>query len=102
MTAYVLAPAGGAFPRGNVGVGFRNLRDRLLLRLRDTDYPFHACAAVYGRLHIRDTPWLDGVPFQEASPGYPGPWDRRWGIAAYLREVPFGGQPSPGEESYAT
>ena len=48
---------------------------------------FNACAVVYGHLHVRGTRWLDGVPFQEVSLGYPSQWDRRRGIADYLREV---------------
>jgi 3',5'-cyclic AMP phosphodiesterase CpdA len=48
---------------------------------------FGACAVVYGHLHIRGTTWLDGVPFQEVSLGYPRQWDRGRGIGAYLREV---------------
>ncbi len=48
---------------------------------------FNACAVVYGHLHIRGTQWLDGVPFQEVSLGYPHQWDRRQGVGAYLREV---------------
>ena len=48
---------------------------------------FNACAVVYGHLHIRGTRWLDGVPFQEVSLGYPRQWDRRRGIDSYLREV---------------
>ena len=48
---------------------------------------FNACAVVYGHLHIRGTHWLDGVPFQEVSLGYPNQWDRTRGVGAYLREV---------------
>ncbi len=48
---------------------------------------FNACAAVYGHLHIRGTRWLDGVPFQEVSLGYPDQWNQKLGIGAYLREV---------------
>ncbi len=48
---------------------------------------FNACAVVYGHLHIRGTHWLDGVPFQEVSLGYPRQWDRARGLGAYLREV---------------
>ena len=48
---------------------------------------FGACAVVYGHLHIRGTRWLDGVPFQEVSLGYPRQWDRTRGLGAYLREV---------------
>ncbi len=56
-------------------------------RTRGWHRRFNACAVVYGHLHIRDTHWLDGVPFQEVSLGYPGQWDRTRGIGAYLREV---------------
>jgi hypothetical protein len=48
---------------------------------------FGACAVVYGHLHIRKTDWLDGVPFQEVSLGYPHQWNRARGMGAYLREV---------------
>ena len=48
---------------------------------------FGAGAVVYGHLHIRGTRWLDGVPFQEVSLGYPRQWNRDRGIGAYLREV---------------
>ena len=48
---------------------------------------FNACAVVYGHLHIRGTAWLDGVPFQEVSLGYPGQWHPERGMGAYLREV---------------
>ncbi|MDE2812740.1 MAG: metallophosphoesterase [Gemmatimonadota bacterium] len=56
-------------------------------RTRGWHRRFNACAVVYGHLHIRDTHWLDGVPFREVSLGYPQQWDRRRGIGAYLREV---------------
>ena len=56
-------------------------------RTRGWHVRFGACAVVYGHLHIRGTKWLDGVPFQEVSLGYPRQWDRRRGVAAYLREV---------------
>ena len=48
---------------------------------------FGACAAVYGHLHIRGTTWVDGVPFQEVSLGYPSNWRQELGVAHYLREV---------------
>lgn len=48
---------------------------------------FNACAVVYGHLHIPGIRWLDGVPFQEVSLGYPRQWDRTRGVGAYLREV---------------
>ena len=56
-------------------------------RTRGWHRRFNACALVYGHLHIRGTKWLDGVPFQEVSLGYPHQWDRRRGVGAYLREV---------------
>ena len=56
-------------------------------RTRGWHRRFNACAVVYGHLHIRGTQWLDGVPFQEVSLGYPQQWDRRRGVGAYLREV---------------
>ena len=56
---------------------------------------FNACAVVYGHLHIRGTHWLDGVPFQEVSLGYPHQWDRTRGIRAYLREVMIAPRNSP-------
>jgi len=34
---------------------------------------------VYGHLHIPRTTWHDGVPFVEASLGYPREWRRRGG-----------------------
>lgn len=48
---------------------------------------FNACAVVYGHLHLRGEWWLDGVPFQEVSLGYPRDWNQRHGVSAYLREV---------------
>ena len=48
---------------------------------------FNACAVIYGHLHIRRTVWLDGVPFQEVSLGYPGQWDPAHGVPHYLQEV---------------
>lgn len=48
---------------------------------------FNAGAVVYGHLHIPDTQWLDSVPFQEVSLGYPRQWNQQRGIGAYLREV---------------
>ena len=48
---------------------------------------FNARAVIYGHLHIRDTTWLDGVPFQEVSLGYPSQWRRELGVGHYLREV---------------
>ena len=56
-------------------------------RTRGWHRRFGACAVVYGHLHIRGTTWLDGVPFQEVSLGYPRQWDRRRGIDSYLHEV---------------
>ena len=48
-----------------------------------------ACAVVYGHLHIRATRWLDGVPFQEVSLGYP----QQWGPPPRHRLLPAGGDP---------
>ena len=56
-------------------------------RTRGWHRRFNACAVVYGHLHIRKIDWLDGVPFQEVSLGYPHQWDRTRGCGAYLREV---------------
>ena len=56
-------------------------------RTRGWHRRFNACAVVYGHLHIRGIRWLDGVPFQETSLGYPKQWDRRRGVSAYLHEV---------------
>ena len=56
-------------------------------RTRGWHRRFNAAAVVYGHLHIRKTEFLDGVPFQEVSLGYPRQWDRSRGIGAYLREV---------------
>ena len=38
-------------------------------------------------LHIRGTSWIDGVPFQEVSLGYPNQRDLGRGIGHYLHEV---------------
>ncbi len=59
---------------------------------------FNACAVIYGHLHIRGTAWLDGVPFQEVSLGYPGQWRPARGIGHYLREVELSGDALPGQE----
>ena len=56
-------------------------------RTRGWHLRFNACAVVYGHLHIRGIRWLDGVPFQETSLGYPKQWDRSRGVGAYLHEV---------------
>ena len=56
-------------------------------RTRGWHRRFNACAVVYGHLHIRGTYWIDGVPFQEVSLGYPTQWDQARGISSYLREV---------------
>ena len=56
-------------------------------RTRGWHVRFNARAVVYGHLHIRGTSWIDGVPFQEVSLGYPNQWDRGRGIGHYLREV---------------
>ena len=64
-------------------------------RTRGWHLRFNACAVVYGHLHIRGIRWLDGVPFQEVSLGYPRQWDQGRGVGAYLREVTLapGGAP---------
>ncbi len=56
-------------------------------RTRGWHRRFNARAVVFGHLHIRGTWWIDGVPFQEVSLGYPSQWDRGRGIGSYLREV---------------
>ena len=56
-------------------------------RTRGWHLRFNARAVVYGHLHIRGTSWIDGVPFQEVSLGYPNQWDQGCGIGHYLREV---------------
>ena len=56
-------------------------------RTRGWHKRFNARAVIFGHLHIRGTSWVDGVPFQEVSLGYPSQWDRDRGIGAYLREV---------------
>ena len=48
---------------------------------------FNACAVIYGHLHIRGLHWLDGVPFQEVSLGYPNQWSQTRGMAVYMREI---------------
>ena len=58
-------------------------------RTRGWHVRFNARAVVYGHLHIRATSWIDGVPFQEVSLGYPNQWDRERGIGHYLHEVVF-------------
>ena len=59
---------------------------------------FNARAVIYGHLHIPGTTWLDGVPFQEVSLGYPGQWRRELGVGHYLREVEL----SPGAGARST
>ena len=56
-------------------------------RTRGWHRRFNARAVVYGHLHIRRTRWIDDVPFQEVSLGYPNQWDPGRGIGHYLREV---------------
>ncbi len=57
---------------------------------RDWHRRFDARAVVFGHLHIPGTRWIDGVPFQEVSLGYPR--QRRHGsaIGDHLREVRLG------------
>ena len=64
-------------------------------RTRGWHRRFNACAVVYGHLHIRGVRWLDGVPFQEVSLGYPRQWAPERGIGAYLREVEIAGRGGP-------
>ena len=59
-------------------------------RTRGWHVRFNARAVIYGHLHIRGTTWIDGVPFQEVSLGYPNQWDQRRGIDHYLHEVVLG------------
>jgi 3',5'-cyclic AMP phosphodiesterase CpdA len=56
-------------------------------RTHDWHLRFHARAVVSGHLHFRKTFWRDDVRFDEVSLGYPRDWDRRRGMAAYLREI---------------
>ena len=56
-------------------------------RTRGWHTRFNARAVVYGHLHIRGTHWIDGVPFQEVSLGYPNQWDQTRSIRNYLHEV---------------
>ncbi len=56
-------------------------------RTRGWHKRFNACAVVFGHLHIRGTSWIDGVPFQEVSLGYPYQWNQSRSIGAYLHEV---------------
>ncbi len=66
-------------------------------RTRGWHKRFNARAVIFGHLHIRGTSWIDGVPFQEVSLGYPSQWDQGRGIGDYLREVtlaPTGGSGS--------
>ena len=56
-------------------------------RTRGWHLRFNARAVVCGHLHIRGTKWIDGVPFQEVSLGYPHQWDRGRGIGHHLHEV---------------
>jgi predicted phosphodiesterase len=48
---------------------------------------FKAKVVISGHLHVRRTDWRDGTRFEEVSLGYPHQWDRRLGIAHYLREI---------------
>ena len=45
---------------------------------------FNVCAVIYGHLHIRGISWIDGVPFQEVSLGYPRQWRQEIGLQGYL------------------
>ncbi len=70
-------------------------------RSRSWHVRFNACAVIYGHLHIRGTKWLDGVPFQEVSLGYPEQWQPALGIGNYLREVELSVNVRPGHSSAA-
>ena len=48
---------------------------------------FPVASVVYGHLHIPRLLWIDGVPHQEVSLGYPREWLRRAGVPGRLREV---------------
>ena len=65
-------------------------------RTRGWHKRFNARAVIFGHLHIRGTSWVDGVPFQEVSLGYPTQWDRNRGIDGYLREVALAPTGGPG------
>ena len=64
-------------------------------RTRGWHRRFNARAVVYGHLHIRGIHWIDGIPFQEVSLGYPTQWNRSQGIGEYLREVVLAPARSP-------
>ena len=51
------------------------------------DWCFDTLNSKSGHLHIRGTSWIDGVPFQEVSLGYPHQWDPGRGVGAYLHDV---------------
>jgi 3',5'-cyclic AMP phosphodiesterase CpdA len=48
---------------------------------------FRARAVIFGHLHIPGVRWLDGVPFQEVSLGYPSQWGSEHAEGIRLREV---------------
>lgn len=48
---------------------------------------FPVTAVIHGHLHIRATLVRDGVPFTEASLGYPRQWNQEKGLEPYLREI---------------
>jgi hypothetical protein len=48
---------------------------------------FNASVVISGHLHTRRTDWRDGTRFEEVSLGYPHQWDRRLGMAHYLRDI---------------
>ncbi len=48
---------------------------------------YRAAVAIYGHLHIPRNMWVDGVPFQEVSLGYPREWKARPVPPAMLRPV---------------
>lgn len=56
-------------------------------KTEDWHIRFNAKVVVSGHLHVRRTDWRDGTRFEEVSLGYTRQWDRRAGIAHYLREI---------------
>ncbi|MFG5382289.1 metallophosphoesterase family protein [Yoonia sp. R2-816] len=54
---------------------------------RDWHRRFDARAVVFGHLHMPGTRWIDGVPFQEVSLGYPRQRRNGSAIGDHLREV---------------
>ena len=65
-------------------------------RRRARHVRFNACAVVRAHLHIRGTNWIDGVPFQDDSLGYPNHWKVGRGIGHCLHEL----VPAPAHASH--